>query len=70
MFVYSRKGVEVLAAYSDAAGAWTLKSLDPGRQYILATDVKGEKISVGKGHLYLAEATLPLLKRNQPVPLL
>jgi putative methanogenesis marker protein 8 len=69
VFIYTRKGLELLAAYSDEAGAETLKSLDPGRQYLLATDVRGERISVGKGHLYLAEAALPILKRNQPDPL-
>jgi putative methanogenesis marker protein 8 len=69
VFVYSPKGLELLAAYSDEAGAARLKSLAPGKQYILATDVKGEKVGVGKGYLYLAEATLPVLKRNQPDPL-
>jgi hypothetical protein len=44
-------------------------NLDPEKQYILATDVAGEKIAVGKGHLYLAPATLPVIKGRQPEPL-
>jgi putative methanogenesis marker protein 8 len=69
IFVYTRRGLELIAAYSDESGAKTLKNLTPGRQYILASDVAGEKITVGRGYLYLAPATLPVLKRNQPAPL-
>ena len=45
------------------------KNLQQDEQYILATDVAGEKIAVGKGHLYLARATLPVIKGRQPDPL-
>jgi putative methanogenesis marker protein 8 len=69
VFVYSPKGLELIAAYSDQHGAKTLKNLDPGKQYILAWDVGGEKITVGKGYLYLAPATLPVLKGKPPDPL-
>ena len=69
VFVYSRKGLELMAAYSDESGAERLKNLEAGSQYILASDVKGEKITVGKGYLYLAPATLPVLKRKHPDPL-
>jgi putative methanogenesis marker protein 8 len=69
VFVYSRKGLELIAAYSDDYGAKRLRNLDDDKQYILASDVTGERISVGKGHLYLAPATLPVIKRRQPDPL-
>jgi hypothetical protein len=69
VFVYSRKGLDLIAAYSDDDGASKLRNLDPGKRYILASDVAGEKISVGKGHLYIAPATLPVMKRRQPDPL-
>ena len=69
VFVYSRKGLELIATYSNEAGTKTLRNLDPAKQYILASDVAGEKITVGRGYLYLAPATLPVLKRNQPDPL-
>lgn len=69
VFVYSRKGLELVAAYSDESGAERLKNLDPDKHYILASDVAGERITVGRGYLYLAPATLPIAKRNQPDPL-
>jgi hypothetical protein len=69
IFVYSRKGLELIAAYSDEDGAKVLGNLDPRSQYILASDVRGEKIAMGKGGLYIAPATLPILKRRQPEPL-
>jgi putative methanogenesis marker protein 8 len=69
IFIYSRKGLELMAAYSDQHGAERLRGLDPDRQYVLATDVNGERIAVGKGHLYLAPADLPLVKGRQPDPL-
>jgi putative methanogenesis marker protein 8 len=69
VFVYSRKGLELIAAYSDHYGSKRLKSLDPGKQYILATDVAGERITVGNGYLYIAPATLPIMKGEQPDPL-
>jgi len=69
IFVYSPKGLELIAAYSDEQGAGRLKNLDPHVQYLLATDVAGEKIAVGKGYLYLARASLPVIKGRQPDPL-
>lgn len=69
VFVYSPKGLELIAAYSDEYGRERLKNLDPGKQYILASDVGGERITVGKGYLYIAPATLPVIKGRQPEPL-
>jgi putative methanogenesis marker protein 8 len=69
IFVYTRRGLTLIAAYSDERGGENLKNLEADLQYILASDVKGEKINLGRGHLYLAPATLPVLNRNQPAPL-
>ena len=69
VFVYSGKGLELIAAYSDEYGARRLKNLDHGKQYILASDVAGERITVGKGYLGLAPAALPIIKRKHPDPL-
>jgi len=69
VFVYSRKGLELIAAYSDGYGAKRLKNLDARKQFILAWDVAGERITVGKGYLYIAPATLPIMKGKHPDPL-
>lgn len=69
VFVYSRKGLELIAAYSDKDGAQRLKNLDSHKQHILASDAAGERIAIGKGHLYLAPATLPIMKGKPPDPL-
>jgi putative methanogenesis marker protein 8 len=69
VFIYSQKGLELLAAYSDEEGSAALMGLEPGKQFLLASDVEGERIAIGKGHLYLSEAQLPVLKHKQPDPL-
>jgi putative methanogenesis marker protein 8 len=69
VFVYSRKGVELIAAYSDESGAMLLKNLGPGEQHILASDVPGQRVAMGNGILYLAPASLPVIKHGQPEPL-
>jgi putative methanogenesis marker protein 8 len=69
VFVYSPKGLELIAAYSDDYGRERLKNLDPGKQYVLASDVGGERVTVGNGYLYIARATLPVIKGGQPEPL-
>lgn len=69
VFVYTLKGVGMLAGYSDDRGAGILNNLDPDKQYLMASDVHGERIAMGRGRLYIAPAKLPVLKRNQPEPL-
>jgi hypothetical protein len=69
VFVYTSRGLELIAAYSDPSGRPILKGLDTGGQYILASDVEGKEISVGRGRLYLAPAKLPVIKGKQPDPL-
>ena len=69
VFVYSRRGLELIAAFSDDNGAAKINSLDPDKQYILASDVSGERIAMGRGHLFLAPAALPVMKRKHPEPL-
>jgi putative methanogenesis marker protein 8 len=69
VFIYTERGLALMAAYSDEQGAGTLLGLDQTKQYILATDVAGQEIAVGKGHLYLAPATLPVIRGRQPEPL-
>ena len=69
IFVYSTEGLELIAAYSDEYGARRLRNLDPAGQYILASDVAGERIGMGKGYLYLAKAELPVIKGRHPDPL-
>jgi putative methanogenesis marker protein 8 len=69
IFVYFRKGLDLIAAYSDEKGAAKLHKLDPEKQYILASDAAGERITVGKGYLRLAPAVLPVIKGQHPAPL-
>jgi putative methanogenesis marker protein 8 len=69
VFIYTRKGLDLIAAYSDSAGASKLTNLDLEKQYLLASDIEGEKITIGKNYLRLAPATLPVIKGRQPRPL-
>jgi putative methanogenesis marker protein 8 len=69
VFIYTRKGLDLIAAYSDSDGGSRLRNLDPERQYLLASDVEGETITIGRNYLRLAPATLPVIKGKQPRPL-
>jgi putative methanogenesis marker protein 8 len=69
VFIYSLKGMNLLAAFSDKAGAEALGRLEPRRQYLLASDIEGDRIAMGNGHLYLAPAALPVMRAKHPAPL-
>jgi len=69
IFVYTDKGMDLLAAYSDASGAETLRGLDPGRQHLLGGGASGPVIRLGEYRLRLREASLPVRSDNEPSPL-
>ena len=51
IFVYTRQGLDFLAAYSDEAGGQVLRGLEPGKQYLLSGSRKGEMVVLGKNRL-------------------
>ncbi|MFO7870853.1 MAG: DUF2099 family protein [Kiritimatiellia bacterium] len=82
VFVYSKRGLKLLSAYSDARGSGILRSLDTRRQYLLAGGREasgyhagrgrggtGREIQLGRGRLILEEAVLPVRGRREPCPL-
>ena len=69
IFVYTARGVEFLAAYSDEAGAEVLRSLDPAKHYLLASHGGPSRIRLGESTVAVLEATLPIRSRNEPTPL-
>ena len=69
VFVYTAKGRELLAAYSDEAGAAILRGLDPAKQHFLAAGGSGAEILLGETRLRIREAQLPIRSRNEPQPL-
>jgi putative methanogenesis marker protein 8 len=69
VFVYTSKGVDLLAAYSDQAGAEILRDLDPTKQYFLAPGRSGPEILLGETPVRLREVSLPVRSGNDPVPL-
>ena len=69
VFVYTSKGIELLAAYSDRAGAEILRWLDPNKQYLLALGFSGPEILLGETRVRLTESHLPVRSCNEPVPL-
>jgi putative methanogenesis marker protein 8 len=70
VFIYTPKGIEFLAAYSDDAGAGVLRGLDPNKQYLLAGGQSGPEVRLGKMPMRLKEDILPVRSRNEPFPLL
>jgi len=70
VFIYTPRGIEFLAAYSDEAGAGVLRGLDPNKQYLLAGGRSGPEVRLGKMPMRLTEDLLPVRSRNEPFPLL
>ena len=69
IFVYTGRGVEFLAAYSDEAGGDMLRGLDPARHYLLASHGGPPRIRLGESTLAILESPLPVRSRNEPKPL-
>ncbi len=70
IYVYTARGLEILAAYSDDAGARILRGLDADKQYLLAAGRRdGVPVVLGNYPLRLREAQLPVRAANEPVPL-
>lgn len=70
IYIYTARGLEVLAAYSDDAGAKILRGLDPHKQYLLSVSRgDGVLVALGKSTLWLHEAGLPVRALNEPTPL-
>jgi putative methanogenesis marker protein 8 len=69
IFVYTSRGIELLAAYSDQCGAEILHGLDPSRQYLLAATGSSTRILLGEIRLALSEVLLPVRSANEPTPL-
>lgn len=69
IFVYTPKGMELLAAYSDQAGAELLRTLSSDKQYLVAARRSGARLLLGEMPLRLNEAVLPVRSENEPRPL-
>ena len=69
IFVYTPKGMELLAAYSDQAGAELLRTLPSDKQYLVAARGSGTRLLLGQMPLRLIEAVLPVRSENEPRPL-
>lgn len=69
VFVYTGRGLEFLAAYSDEDGGRLIRGLNPEKQYLASGGRPGTRIRLGKNTLCLAEATLPVPGKHAPEPL-
>ncbi len=67
--VYTEKGLEFLAAYSDDEGASVLRELDLDGQYLLHGGAGDKKIVLGKHRLSLRKTELPVAGKRGPTPL-
>lgn len=69
IFVYTPRGLDIVAAYSDDAGAKAIKNLDPQKQYLLSSQHGDSSILLGENFLSLTETRLPVQGKHEPVPL-
>lgn len=70
VYIYTARGLDILVAYSDDAGARILRGLDPHKQYLLSHGSSdGVSIVLGRSRLRLHEARLPVRAVSEPVPL-
>ena len=69
IFVYTRKGLDLVAAYSDSAGSELIRGLDPARQHLLSSAHGGTRMKLGGNQLWLREEKLPVSGKHEPAPL-
>jgi putative methanogenesis marker protein 8 len=69
IFVYTRRGLEMIAAYADDDGEAVIGALDPRKQYLLYSGAGDRRIRLGNNLLNLREAALPVPGKRCPEPL-
>jgi len=68
VFIYTPRGVALLAAYTDDAGTAVLRSLNPTKQYLIAPGAHPQLV-LGTTPVRVTETPLPVRSGNEPVPL-
>ncbi len=64
VFVLTRKGLNLVSSYSSEE--YFMKSLDPGKQYILDSTRGGKRLKMGDFEAYLRETKLPVRSKSEP----
>jgi putative methanogenesis marker protein 8 len=64
IYVLTDKGLNAVSGYTP--DMQTIKNLDPGKQYFIAGDRKGKKITMGQFSTYLSEIKLPVRSEDEP----
>ena len=64
VFVLTQKGLHFVSQYCTDSSI--LQHLDPSRQYLIAGNVKGTPLTMGKYSTYLSEAKLPRRSDREP----
>jgi putative methanogenesis marker protein 8 len=64
VFVLTKKGLSVVSGY--CGDETLLRNLDTGRQYFIAGDCGGRKITMGRFKTYLREENLPVRSPDEP----
>jgi len=64
VFVITKKGLSVVSGY--CGNEKLLRDLDTGRQYFIAGDCGGRKITMGRFKTYLREQNLPVRSPDEP----
>lgn len=64
VFVLTKKGLNVVSGYS--SDMEIIRNLDSKKQYFIAGDCRGKKITMGKFETYLSEAKLPIRSNDEP----
>jgi len=65
VFVLTPEGLEAVSGY--ASDPDVIRRLHPDRQYLIAGDIPGEKIGMGRFRSRLSEAQLPVRSSDKPV---
>ncbi|MFW5856350.1 MAG: DUF2099 family protein, partial [Planctomycetota bacterium] len=65
VFVYTDRGLDLLAGFSDATGAAALRALDPSRQFLIGGG-GGDRIRLGEHRVGITACTLPVASPRPP----
>jgi hypothetical protein len=64
VYVLTPRGLEIISGY--ASDAELIQGLEPARQYLIAGNRRGRKITMGTFQTYLSEAKLPVRDADEP----
>ena len=69
IFVFTQRGLDFVANYSNEEGAGILRNLSAEKHYLLSAKPSDVPLVFGEHKLFLSETPLPVASAQEPEPL-